>query len=306
MRRVRIIESWLTDRYHDAASSLVIQQLLSANVTSLNALTYGQYVNYNQQETDFLIDVTKSLTLRGGYRYIWGDATNLAGELSQTGLLESGKLRRNIGLGGVTFRPWQKLSLNVDYEGGFSDRIYFRTSLNDYNKARLRARYQATTSLMIQTNFSILNNQNPTPGIRLDYQSRTNAVSFFWTPAGGKRITVMGEYNRSTVRSDILYLGLFLAPAISSYRDNAHSATSAIDLAIPRWPEAKVTVGGSLFISSGSRPTQYYQPLARLSFPIVHHVYWNTEWRYYGFSEAFYLWEGFRTNAFQTGLRVTQ
>ena len=42
--------------------------------------------------------------------------------------------------------------------------------------------------------------------------------------------------------------------------------------------EAKLTFGGSLFVSSGSRPTRYYEPLARLSVPMGNHVSWNTEW----------------------------
>ena len=67
-----------------------------------------------------------------------------------------------------------------------------------------------------------------------------------------------------------------------------------------------LTAGGSLFISRGSRPTRYYQPLARLSLPLHKHVIWNTEWQYYGFGEQFYFFEAFRTHIFMTGLRVTR
>jgi hypothetical protein len=305
-RRVRIIESWMTDRYHDAASSLVIQQLFTVNITNANALTYGQFVNYNQQQTDVLFDVNSKLMVRGGYRLVWGDATVLAGVLSPTGNLVSGQLRRNVMLGGAAFRPTQKISSTVDYEGAWSDHIYFRTSLNSYERARARIRYQPTTTLTLQGNFTILNNQNPAPDIRYDFQSRTNSFTTFWTPAKMKGVTIMGEYDRSTVRSDIIYLGLFLVPSISSYRDNAHTATSAIDVPVSALNGAKFTIGGSLFISSGSRPTRYYQPLARVLVPIVHRLDWYAEWRYYGFGEAFYLYEGFRTHMLQTGFRVTK
>jgi len=211
-----------------------------------------------------------------------------------------------VGLAGLTFRPSQKLSVNLDYEGASSDRIYFRTSLNEYSRARARARYQATTSLMFQANFQVLNNQNPAPDIKLDFESRSNSLAVYWTPASAKRISMMGEYDRSTLRSDIQYLGLFLAPGTSSYRDNAHTASSAIDVALPGLNGAKLTLGGSLFLSAGSRPTHDYQPLVKLSLPLQKHVYWNTEWQYYGFGESFYLYEGFRTHIFQTGLRVTR
>jgi len=61
-----------------------------------------------------------------------------------------------------------------------------------------------------------------------------------------------------------------------------------------------------LFISSGSRPTRYYQPLARLSVPFSKKVSWKTEWRWYGLGEEFYLYEGFRTHTVTTGLRLTR
>jgi len=307
LRRLRIIESWMTDRYHDAASPVVAEALFfktgAQNVpTSLN---YAQVVNYNQQQTDVLFDLTSKLTVRGGYRYVWGDAGVLAGQLSQTGPFAVGTLKRNIGLAGLNFRPSEKLAVNLDYEGASSDNIYFRTSLNDYHKVRARARYQLLKQLSLQGSFLVLNNQNPSSDIHYDFQSRNNSISLFWTPGGGKRISVMGEYDRSTLRSDIGYLALFLAPATSSYRENAHTATSAIDISLPGVMGAKLTAGGSFFLSAGSRPTSFYQPLLRLSVPLQKHVAWNTTWQYYGFGESFYVFEGFHTHVFMTGVRVT-
>ncbi len=307
-RRLRLTEYVMTDRYHDAASPLVTELLLAGSTppqTQVTSLNYSQVVNYNQFETDVFYDLTSKLTVRGGYRFVWGDATVLAGTLSQTGLLAMGELHRNIALAGLYYRR-EKFTLHLDYEGSSSDHIYFRTSLNDYNKGRGMARYQVNSALSLQANFQILNNQNPAPDIRYDFQSRTNSLSVTWTPAGGKHISILGEYDRSTVRSNILYLGIFFAPTVSDYRENAHTATSAVDFALPSLPGAKLTVGGSLFISSGSRPSRYYQPLARLSLPIVKHVQWNTEWQYYGYGEQFYLYEGFRAHVFMTGLRVTR
>lgn len=304
-RRLRIVESWMTDRYHDVPTSLVATAPLpSAAVVS--SFGYPQFVNYNQQQTDVLFDLTPKITLRGGYRRVWGDATVLAGQLSQLGNLESGKLERNIGLATITFRLSQKLTANVDYDGASSDHIYFRANLNDYHKGRVRLRYQPLSSLWFQTNFEVFENENPAPDIRLYTLSRRNAVSVYWTPAGGKRFSISCEYDRSTYRSDIRYLDLFLTPTTSSYRDYAHTATAAADVGLPRLKGAKLTAGGSLFVSSGSRPTTYYQPLIKLLLPVTKHVAVNTQWRYYGFGETFYWYERFRTNVFETGLRVTR
>ena len=310
-RRVRIVESWMTDRYHDAAFGLFSQLLdvKTAATTVDTALLTEQVVNYNQQQVDVTVDLPAKLTLRGGYRYVWGDAVVRAGQLSQIGSFASGDLRRSVGLAGLTFRPSEKLSMNLDYEAAGSDRVYFRTSLNDYHKVRARARYQATASLSVQANFLLLNNQNPAAGVQSDFQSRDNSLAVYWTPNGGKRITVTGEYDRSTLRSNIGYLSLpFFNPAVSGYRENAHEASSAVDLMLPGYGgmTPQVTVGGSLFISNGSRPTRFYEPLGRLSLPVRKNVSWNTEWRWYGMGEGFYLYEGFRTHVFMTGLRITR
>jgi len=302
-KRLRIVESWMTDRYHDAGSLLFVQTGGATPLVPPNPL---QVVNYNQQETDIMYDLGSKLTLRGGYRYVWGDATVLASPFSQSGPYEQGQLKRNIALAGANFRLSQKLSFNLDYEGSSSDNIYFRTSLNNYQKGRARAKYQVNSALALQANFQVLDNQNPAPGIQYSFRSRRNSLAVYWTPKGGKRISVVGDYDRSTVRSNIDYLGLFFAPSVSDYRDNAHTATAAVNIVTPGPVAAKVTFGGSLFLSNGSRTTSYYQPLAQLSFPFGKHVFWNTVWQYYGFREDFYVFEGFRTNLFMTGLKVVR
>ena len=307
---LRLMYSWITDRYTDNASPFVTQTFGNGSATPpatiATALNYGQKVNYDQQQWDVLYDLGSKITLRGGIRWVTGDATVLAGSLSQTGNLVSGKLDRTIGLGGLTYRPNQKFTANLDYEGSSSDNIYFRTSLNEYSKGRARAKYQFNSALGLQARFTVLDNQNPDPSIRYSLRARDNAITLFWTPKSSKFVSLMGEYDRSTVQSSISYLGLFLSQQTSSYRDNSHSATAALNLTLPGVVPAKLTVGGSLFVSNGSRSTQYYQPLVKLSLPIGKHVYWNTDWQYYGYGEQAYMFEAFRTHVFETGLRLTK
>jgi hypothetical protein len=310
LRRLRIVESWITNRYHDAAFGLFSTLFLpvTSQQTTQTALPEEQIVNYNQQEIDVLYDLTSKISLRGGYRYVWGDAT-VAGSLFSLTPFATGQLKRNIALAGASLHPLPKLRVHLEYEGASSDDIYFRNSLNNYNKMRARAQYQAATSLSLTANFTLLDNENPAAGVNYDFRSRNNTLAISWTPNNGKRIAILGEYDRSTLRSNIDYLlPPFLSAAISKYRDNAHTATSQIDVALPGYHglTPKLTAGGSLFISSGSRPTRFYEPLARLSFPLSHHVALNTEWRWFGMGEQFYLYEGFRTNAFVTSLRFSR
>jgi hypothetical protein len=311
LRRLRIVESWLTDRLHNAASTQASQILVPASIVQPQPplQSFGLVTNYNQEQVDLFFDISKRLTLRGGYRYVWGNASDQV--LPIAGLLtpESGSLSRNIGIGGFSFRPSQKIVLSGDVEAASSGHTYFRTSLNDYQRMHAKARYQALGSLSVSADFSFLNNQNPVTGLQYDYLARQSSFSFFWNPQAGKRFSLQGDYTRSTTRSDILYLvPEDLKPARSFYRDNAHLASAVFDFVLPGYRKLmpKLSLGGSVALSSGSRPTNYYQPLIKLFVPISAHVAWVSDWRYYGFGEAFYTYEGFRANLVTTGLRFTK
>src|SRR5260370_29874860 len=144
-RRLRIIESFTTNRYSSTGEGVLTQQILITPGMSIPALVTAlnspESVNQNQQQVEGIVDVTSKITLRGGWRYVWGDATVPAGTLSQTGPLAFGNLKSNVGLAGATIRPWQNLSLNVDYEGAITDHNFFRIGLYRYNQERARARY---------------------------------------------------------------------------------------------------------------------------------------------------------------------
>ena len=308
LKRVRVIESLMTDRLHTAAAGLLTDMILSPSPiaqTTPVPLSGLLVMNYNQEQIDVLLDVTPRLMLRGGYRYVWGGAEAPAALIAGAGL-ESSELRQNVGLAGITFRITRKLSANLDFESASTSHAYFRTSLYNYQKMRARARYQVTSKFSLQATFSLLDNQNPSPGITYDFLSRQNSLSATWTP--GKRVSMLGEYTRSTLRSNINYLEPeFLVPELSLYRDDAHAASALVDLALPGYSgfAPRLAIGGSLLISSGSRPTTYYQPLVRLSVPLRKNLAWNSEYRFYGYGEAFYQYEGFRAHVLQTGIKLS-
>jgi hypothetical protein len=313
-RRLRIIDSFTSNRYDATGIGALTEQLiLSPGVsgpTLITALSTPQQVTNNTEQVEAIYDLTAKVVLRGGYRREWGDATVRAGALDQSGPLAFGELKRNVALAGATIRPIQKVSLNFDYESAGTTQDYFRNSLYTYYKVRARARYQPFPTLWFQANFGLLDNENPTLGVQQNYRSRDNSLAVFWTPNGGKRVSVMAEYNRATLYSSIDYLRLpFLTPDVSVYRDNSNTASATIDVVLPAIVAGhapKLSAGGSLFVSTGSRPTSYYQPLGRLSVPVHKHVQWNTEWRWYGFGETLYSYEGFRAHTFMTGLKVTK
>lgn len=310
--RVRLMESVLTDRLHNASSLALVQQLFLASspAETVNLFTPDRLVmNYSRQQVDAFVDVTRKLTVRGGHRYEWGDAQLRAATITLAPGPQTGQLKRHVGLAGVNFRAAKKLSFNVDYERGDAEKTYFRTSLHDYHQLRSRATVQALASLQVLAHFSLLDNENPAPGIQYDFRNLAGGLSVRWTPHGGQRVSFFGDYSRSRLRSDISFLALpFLERADSFYRDNAHTATGILDVSLPSAHKVvvpKISAGGTLFRSSGSRPTRYYQPFGRFLVPVHENVAAYAEWRWYGLTEPFFTFEGFRTHHVAFGLKLT-
>jgi hypothetical protein len=61
-----------------------------------------------------------------------------------------------------------------------------------------------------------------------------------------------------------------------------------------------------MFISTGTLPTSYYQPMAKLWVPVSKHTEAFAQWWYYGYGEAFYPFQGFGTHLAAIGLRYTR
>jgi hypothetical protein len=307
--RVRVAAHWMTDRLHNAGSAASSQ--VSGNTgtgqQTVELLDSALVNNYNQAEMNLFYDATSKLMLRGGYRYVWGDASDSV--LPPAGLVSADRssFRRNVGLGGLKYQPAQKLSFTAEAEVASSGANYFRTSLYNYQRVRAQAHYQALKSLTLTAAFSGLLNHNPTSGVDLDSQALQESLSLFWNP--GKIWSLQGTYTRSTVHSDLGYLNPgTLEAQMSRYRDNAHTVTALFEIKSPmrRRFAPTLTAGGSFFTSSGSRPTNYYQPAVRVRMPLSRQLAWFSEWRYYGYGEAFYNYEGFRTHMLITGLRLTR
>ena len=100
-RRVRITESWLTDRMHNAASSAGNQTLTGPQDSIPTDGHFARRVagqQLQQAEVMLFFEVTPRLTLRSGYRYVWGDANDAT--LPPEGLVSADRvhMRRNVGM----------------------------------------------------------------------------------------------------------------------------------------------------------------------------------------------------------------
>jgi hypothetical protein len=306
MRRIRILESLITNRFH-TASAAARSDLTIASPTPVN-VSDRLAVNYNRQQVQVNVDLLRWLTVRAGHRFVWGDAETRAPVIFTTPR-QSAELRQNVALFGTQLRFGQRFWVNGDAELAKADRVYFRTSLADYRKGAVRARYQLLTSLMLNANFVALTNENPNPAIRFDMKSYMSSAGFLWNPAGGRRFSVLGDYTRSTIDTNLFFLQpQTLTPALSNYRENAHTGTVLFDINSPVSGRhaPKFALGGSFFRSAGSRPTTYYTPMARFSVPVHQKGQLFAEWRNYGLSQTLYSFESFRAHTFVVGLRLLQ
>ncbi len=310
-RKLRIIENWTTDRLHTSSNQALDRTLgTTAGGQDMSTILRADRLvdNYNQQSVDVIYEVTSSFTLRGGHRYVWGDTT-VHSPSYLGGNPATGHLSRQAGVAAASYRMGARLSSNFEFEGGTADQTYYRTNLRNYNKYRGMVRFQALGSLSVTYNLNALNNDNPMPGVQLRYRSRSNGVTVEWMPNGGQRVSLMLDYARSSVRSDILYrVPQNFSTDQFPYVQNVHEGTMRLALALPaihgRVP--RLTAGGTMFLSSGSRPTHFYRPIAGIVIPVAEGVSWTNEWRWYGFDEPFYLNESFHAHQFTTGVRITR
>ncbi|MEZ5395291.1 MAG: hypothetical protein R2724_21070, partial [Bryobacterales bacterium] len=255
-------------------------------------------------QTDVSFDVAPQVTLRGGHRYVWGDARVPEATLVfSPEARNEGKIKRHVALAGAAARLWKgRLRLTGDFEASPGDRTFFRTGLMNYKKGNARARWKINDEISVHGAFSILDNQNNDPAIDLSFQTRRSSVTVSYAPDGGRLFTVLVDYTRATVRSDILAVQLpFFGTDFLRYRDNGHFAGAFVEANLPR--AVHLRLGGSLAVNAGSRPTDFYQPEAALSAPITERIDWVSQWRWYGFGEQLFLRESFRTHTFSVGLR---
>jgi hypothetical protein len=307
--RLRIREIFETDRMVNTTNGvlglIVLPTGATAPTQSQQNYTDRLEVNQSRQQVEALFDLARGIVARGGYRYEFGRSLVRGGNLNPEAQ-ERAEMKRHVGLAGVQIRPMSKLMVNADLEVGDGVKTYYRTGLYDTVRFRTIARYTMPRDLVFQANFARFNNKNPNQGINYDFYSMNYGASLQWLPSGGRKLSALADYNRSEIKSDIQYLiPQLLSPARNLYRDNAHTGTLLLDVLLPFRPvyQGRLTFGGSFVQTSGSRPSSWYTPQGRLSVPFAERVDVFVDWRYWGLSQPFYNYEGFRTHSVTAGLR---
>jgi hypothetical protein len=309
LNRVRIRQSIDTDSFHDNSSSTLGQLFyLSSGLAASLTTPYTGFlqVQQNRSQSEVLVDISKQLMVRGGYRYEWGSADVPAGLLSTTSPDEGGKLIRNVFLAGAKYRPTQRAVFNLDLEASDGVKTYYRTGLQNYLKFRALTRFTLPQNLFLNVSVNYLDNRNPDLGVYAKYTSAVESASLQWVPTNHK-FSLIADYTHSQLQSSISYITIFpfnLANE-SRYMDNATAVSMMAEIALPGKGliQPKLSFGGSMVATAGSRPSRYYQPQGKLLVPIRKNIQLYTEWEWYGLNQPFYDYEGFRAHTLLTGVR---
>jgi hypothetical protein len=303
--RLRIRQVFETDSFHDDSRSLMSRQMLigARTVSRTEPGVDRLDVTQRRQQVEALADVGR-LTFRGGYRREWGRALLRSG-LTAFEPFQRGEILRHVTLGGVQARPWQRLTLNLDVEAADGVKTFFRTGLMDTVRIRAMGRVSLPGSLFLNLQHLNFTNRNPAEGVHFDFRVQSTSAGLQWMPKGGKHFSLLAEYLRSAIRSDINFFVPFpFEVARSLYRDNAHSGTLLADITMPGKHGMKLSAGGSFIATSGSRPSRYFQPIGRLVLPVHPRLHLYSEWRWFGLHQPFYGFEGFRNHLVLSGIRL--
>jgi hypothetical protein len=305
-RRVRIIQSWYTDRLHVAASAAVTQLFNIAPELVIEDVSAPRLaVSYSRNQTDLVFEPDPRFSIRAGHRYVWGEAQTTAPEFDLR--LEpkaQAALRRHVGLASAAARLLEgrlRVGLQAEYSPG--SQAYFRTALDRYRRVKLRASYRLFPTLTLLSSLTHFRNRNDDPEIDLETESRQFSAGFSWAPQGSD-FSVVADYTRSSLTSRILAIQLpFFGTDFANYQDEGHAGSLYLQTAAARGTRLKA--GGSLFVGSGSRPTRFYTPQVELDGRLSERIRWVGEWKWYGFGEKLYPVEDFRTHTVSAGVRFS-
>jgi hypothetical protein len=315
MRRVRILQSWLTDGMRNSGTANQNDVLSAgtgpsaANVAQIAATLNSTLVyNSSQAETNIMIDAGHGLTARVGYRYVWGTANDAVVPADGLLTLQKDGLRRHVEMGTLSWRPTQKLFLSGEAEVGESGGTYFRTSLYDYQRVRTMGRFSFWKHWQVSGDFRIMNNRNPLAGSTYKFITHQESLTLIYAPRN-KKVNVDATWEHCGYHSNIVFLvPQTLTPGDSVFNENCHRISGMLNANVTGFNKRVITfeAGGAAVVTSGSNPTKYYQPVAKLTAPLTKNVAFFGEWRYDGFGELFYQYQSFRANLATVGLRYSR
>lgn len=212
----------------------------------------------------------RRLMLRAGYRY----------EKQELQLEERYETTRDILILGGSYRLSGANRFGVDYERGRSDSSIFRRDVRDFDRLKVNGRLTPVSWLEFDGSASLFDHQDDL--VDFDAENRVYSLQFTLRPMD--RVAVVGQWERSEIDTTIP----FIAPQTfttetSLYRELGNYGNLLIDLRLIR--NSRLSLGYSVWGTSGDFPVTYHQPVARFEVPLCERVLAYGQWNYYDYNE---------------------
>ncbi|MFB3905415.1 MAG: hypothetical protein ACE15E_18365 [Acidobacteriota bacterium] len=300
--RLRLVESLKTYNFHvssSAFSNLVFLQFepvletgIRDQFSQLTPLRSFMSFDNLSQELQGMFFVTPRLMARVGHRF----------EHREIAVEDEFQYDRNVAIAGLSYDFSMRNRISAEYEYGTTDRPIMRTDNVDFHRARLRGRFSPFEKLEVNGTATLFDTDNDIPD--LDFTSRQRNYALDFTYAIMPRVSFSGGFERSDLRTNIFYLiPQTLRLDEFFYREKGNFGNALLSLSLIR--NATVSLGYSVWGTSGNFPLTYHRPVARVEIPLHEQLAFYGQWNYYGYNEKVsFLPQDYRTHQATFGFRV--
>ncbi len=303
--RFRLVESVKTYNFHvsgSAFSNLVYLQFepvletgIRDQFSQLTSLDSFMSFDNLTQELQGMFYVTSRLMARLGHRF---ERRDIAVDSPE----DKFKYDRNVVIAGLSYDFSMRNRISAEYEHGTTDRPIMRTDAVDFHRARLRGRFSPFEKLEFSGNATLFDTDNDIPD--LDFTSLQRNYALDVTYAITPRVSFSAGAERSDLRTNIFYLiPQTLRLDEFFYREKGNFGNALLSLTLIK--NATVSLGYSVWGTSGNFPLTYHRPVARVELPVHERFSFYGQWNYYEYNEKVnFLPQDYRTNQATFGFRV--
>jgi hypothetical protein len=302
-QRFRLIERVTIHRFHVSGAALSnavylnVDPLLEAGLraqvkqdTPFNTLLA---MDYRIQELQGVVGLTSRLALRVGHRY----------EQKEVTLGDTYRLSRNVLIAGLSYDFSSRNRIAAEYEVGKTDQPILRTDVVDYQRFRLRGRFSPSRKLEFNGSATLFDHESDIADI--DFTSRTRDYDLQFTYNLVSRVSVSGEYERSRIRTNILYI-LPQTFTWDRFRYQEKGNFGHLFLNFTLVHNSTLSLGYSVLGTVGNFPVNYHRPSARVDIPLHERFAVYGQWNYYDYNEKLaYLPQDYRTHLAVLGFRIS-
>ncbi len=300
--KFRLIERVNIRRFHVSGSALanstflqvepVLEQEIIDRLQTSKPFETFLSMDSDTQELQGLFYATPRFVLRVGHRY----------ERKEVKLDQRFSWGRNVLTSGIAYDFSARNRIAADYEFGRTNQPIVRTDPANFHRLRMRGKFSPFEALEIDGSITLFDNDDRLNSIDFTSRDRDYALQVNYAPT--RRVAVSADYQRSSIRTNLLFIvpQTFLADR-SLYREKGDYASLFLSFTLVR--NATLNLGYSVWGTVGNFPINYHRPTARLEMPFGNRLVAYGQWNYYDYNEKLSLFpQDYRAHLVVFGFRV--